>query len=106
MLGKIADIFYIVFDFMFAVLAWIYFAISDLQEEVEPVKHIKDHPQKDESIDYYLTVNEAGIVLGVHPETVKKYCISGKLPATKFHYTWLIKPSDLERFASQRRGVK
>jgi excisionase family DNA binding protein len=49
--------------------------------------------------DNYLTVIEASRCLKVHPETVKRLCRQGDLPATKFHNTWLINRDILDNFA-------
>ena len=38
----------------------------------------------------YLNVIEAGRRLKIHPETVKRLCRQGDLPASKIHNTWLI----------------
>jgi excisionase family DNA binding protein len=49
--------------------------------------------------DNYLTVIEAGRRLKVHPETVKRLCRQGDLPASKIHNTWLINRRVLDKFA-------
>lgn len=49
--------------------------------------------------DNYLNVMEAGRILKVHPETVKRLCRQGDLPATKLHNTWLIARDTLNNFA-------
>lgn len=49
--------------------------------------------------DSYLNVIEAGRRLKVHPETVKRLCRQGDLPATKIHNTWLINRDILDNFA-------
>ena len=59
--------------------------------------------------DSYFNVIEAGRRLKIHPETVKRLCRQGDLPATKIHNTWLINRDILENFAgtySPRRGAK
>ena len=50
-------------------------------------------------LDNYLNVIEAARRLKVHPETVKRLCRQGDLPATKIHNTWLIKKDILDNFA-------
>lgn len=50
-------------------------------------------------LDHYLTVIEAARKLGIHPETVKRLCRQGDIPATKIHNTWLIDQDKLEIFA-------
>ena len=59
--------------------------------------------------DSYLNVIEAGRRLKVHPETVKRLCRQGDLPATKIHNTWLIQRDILDNFAgtySPMRGAR
>jgi excisionase family DNA binding protein len=60
-------------------------------------------------LENYLTVIEAGRRLKVHPETVKRLCRQGDLPATKIHNTWLIDKDTLDNFAgtyNPRRGAR
>ncbi len=60
-------------------------------------------------LDDYYNVVEAGRRLKVHPETVKRLCRQGDLPATKVHNTWLISRVTLENFAgtySPMRGAR
>jgi len=59
--------------------------------------------------DSYLNVIQAGRRLKVHPETVKRLCRQGDLPATKIHNTWLIQRDILDNFAGTyipRRGAR
>jgi excisionase family DNA binding protein len=49
--------------------------------------------------DNYFTVIEASRRLKVHPETVKRLCRQGDLPAVKFRNTWLISRDTLDSFA-------
>ena len=49
--------------------------------------------------DNYLNVIEAGRRLRIHPETVKRLCRQGDLPAAKIHNTWLIERNVLDNFA-------
>ncbi len=49
--------------------------------------------------DNYLDVIEASRRLKVHPETVKRLCRQGDLPADKIHNTWLINRDTLDNFA-------
>ena len=61
------------------------------------------------SLSDYATANEAARALHVHPETVKRLCRQGDLPADKLHNTWLIRKDVLEVFAGTydgRRGAK
>jgi len=49
--------------------------------------------------DNYFSVIEASRRLKIHPETVKRLCRQGDLPATKIHNTWLINKDILDNFA-------
>ena len=51
-------------------------------------------------LDNYVSVVEAGEVLGVHWETVKRMCREGRIPASKVHNMWLIDKGDLAEFAA------
>ena len=51
------------------------------------------------ALDDYFNVIEAGKRLKIHPETVKRLCRQGDLPATKIHNTWLIARDTLDNFA-------
>lgn len=60
-------------------------------------------------LDNYFTVIEASHQLRVHPETVKRLCRQGDLPATKIHNTWLISRDTLDNFAgtyNSNRGAR
>jgi len=46
----------------------------------------------------YFPVEEAAVLLELHPETVKRLCRSGRLLAEKVHNTWLIHEADLSQF--------
>jgi excisionase family DNA binding protein len=50
-------------------------------------------------LDDYLNVLEASRRLKIHPETVKRLCRQGDLPANKIHNTWLINKDVLDNFA-------
>ena len=52
-----------------------------------------------ELLDNYFNAIEAGRRLKVHPETVKRLCRQGDLPAIKIHNTWLIARDTLDNFA-------
>ena len=59
--------------------------------------------------DSYVNVIEAARHLKIHPETVKRLCRQGDLPAIKIHNTWLISGDILDNFAGtyiSRRGAK
>ncbi len=60
-------------------------------------------------LDNYVNVIEAGRRLKVHPETVKRLCRQGDLPAVKIHNTWLINKDVLDNFAGTyipKRGAR
>ena len=60
-------------------------------------------------LENYETVIEAGRRLKVHPETVKRLCRQGDLPAVKIHNTWLIDKNILDNFAgtyNPKRGAR
>ena len=60
-------------------------------------------------LDDYFTANQAARRLRVHPETVKRLCRQGDLPAEKIHNTWLIRREALDVFAGTydpSRGAK
>ena len=60
-------------------------------------------------LDSYFNAIEASRRLKVHPETVKRLCRQGDLPAVKIHNTWLINRDILENFAgtySPKRGAR
>ena len=49
-------------------------------------------------LDNYFNVIEAGRILKIHSETVKRLCRQGDLPAVKIHNTWLIDKDTLDSF--------
>ena len=51
-------------------------------------------------LDDYYNVIEASRRLKIHPETVKRLCRQGDLPANKLHNTWLIRRDILDNFAA------
>ncbi len=60
-------------------------------------------------LDNYFNVMEAGRRLKIHPETVKRLCRQGDLPAIKLHNTWLITKDTLDNFAGTyipKRGAR
>ena len=52
------------------------------------------------TLEDYLTAIEAAHRLNVHPETVKRLCRQGDIPAQKFRNTWLIRRDVLDMFSS------
>ena len=60
-------------------------------------------------LDNYYDAIEASRRLKIHPETVKRLCRQGDLPAVKIHNTWLISRDILDSFAgtyNPRRGAR
>jgi hypothetical protein len=60
-------------------------------------------------LESYVNVIEAGHRLKIHPETVKRLCRQGDLPAVKIHNTWLIDKNILNNFAgtyNPKRGAR
>ena len=60
-------------------------------------------------LENYFNVIEASRRLKIHPETVKRLCRQGDLPAVKIHNTWLINKDILDNFAgtySPSRGAR
>lgn len=61
------------------------------------------------ALDNYLTVIEAARRLRIHPDTVKRLCRQGDIPAVKLRNTWLIDREKLEVFSGTyqpKRGGK
>lgn len=61
------------------------------------------------ALENYLTVIEAAKRLKIHPDTVKRLCRQGDIPAIKIRNTWLIDKDKLEIFAGTyqpKRGGK
>ena len=61
------------------------------------------------ALDDYFTVIQAGHRLKVHPETVKRLCRQGDLPAIKIRNTWLVTKEALDSFAGTyipKRGAR
>ena len=52
-----------------------------------------------------MSAHQAAEYLGVHPETVKRLCRLGQLPASKFGRSWLITKGDLNDFADGYLGA-
>ena len=50
-----------------------------------------------------LTTAEAGKLLGLYPETVRKYCSSGQIRAKKISRDWFISPYEIKRFQARRK---
>lgn len=48
--------------------------------------------------DIYLDTKDIARILKIHRETAKRLCREGKIPATKFHNTWLVTQDTLRSF--------
>lgn len=46
----------------------------------------------------YFNIAEAAVFLGLHTETIKRLCRSGRLPAEKVNNAWLIHIEKLKQF--------
>lgn len=60
-------------------------------------------------LENYVGVIEAARRLRIHPETVKRLCRQGNIPAVKVRNAWFIEKEKLEVFAGTydpRRGAK
>lgn len=53
-----------------------------------------------------LTITQAANQRGVNVSTVRRWCLTGELKATKFGKSWVIAQEDLDRFTPARRGPK
>ena len=51
-----------------------------------------------------LSVAEAAAVIGIDGSQVRRYCRSGKLPASQISGTWVIRRADAEAFKPEPRG--
>lgn len=58
------------------------------------------------ALDDYLTVIEAARRLRIHPDTVKRLCRQGDIPAAKLRNTWLIDKEVLEVFSGTYRAKR
>ena len=57
-------------------------------------------------ISGFLTTSEAASVLQLHPETIKRFCRSGKLKADKVNNGWLIRKEAIDIFAAIYKEVR
>lgn len=51
------------------------------------------------------TSNEAGKILGILGATVRQYCLSGRIRATKVGRDWIIEKQEIQRFQAIPRKV-
>ena len=54
----------------------------------------------------FLTTVEASSVLGLHTETIKRFCRIGKLKGEKVSVGWLISRTEVESFASTYKETR
>ena len=52
------------------------------------------------TLDDFLTAAEAGTVLGLHLQTIKRFCRIGRLKGRKVNNGWLLTRKEVESFAS------
>ena len=52
------------------------------------------------TLNDFLTAAEAGTVLGLHLQTIKRFCRIGKLKGRKVNNGWLLTRKEVESFAS------
>ena len=50
-----------------------------------------------------MTLSEAAVVLGVHPDTLRRQIRLGKLKAKKIGPIWTVTPKEVERYARENR---
>ena len=55
-------------------------------------------------VKYYLSVDEAAAILGIHPSTAKRLCQEHKLSAHKVHSGWLIHIDEVRSFVKKYKG--
>ena len=52
------------------------------------------------TLEEFLTITEVASSLGLHPQTIKRFCRLGKLKSEKVNNGWLIPKTEVESFAS------
>jgi excisionase family DNA binding protein len=52
------------------------------------------------TLNDFLTAAEAATALGLHQQTIKRFCRIGKLQSYKVNSGWLIPKKEIESFAS------
>ncbi len=60
------------------------------------------------TLDDFLTAAEAGTALGLHLQTIKRFCRIGKLKGRKVNNGWLLTRKEVETYAStyeETRGL-
>ena len=58
------------------------------------------------TLDDFLTAAEAGTVLGLHLQTIKRFCRTGKLKGRKVNNGWLLTRKEVESFASTYKETR
>lgn len=46
----------------------------------------------------YITINDAAEILGIHPRTVTRFIVAGKLKGAKVGRTWRLDEKDVHEF--------
>lgn len=49
-----------------------------------------------------LTTSQVAAILKLHRETVKQWCVSGRLPAFKVGKAWRVRRSELQKWIEQQ----
>lgn len=52
----------------------------------------------------YLTTKQAAKILGVNDSRIRQLILAGRLPATRFGWSWMIKAEDLEKVKDRKPG--
>lgn len=52
-----------------------------------------------------VSTDEVAEALSVHPKTVRRWILSGELPAMKLHRQWRIRTRDLDQLLTETRRV-
>jgi excisionase family DNA binding protein len=54
--------------------------------------------------DREVSIVEAAVIIGAHPETLRRHIDAGNLPARKVWNKYVIRMSDLLQFAKENEG--
>ena len=58
------------------------------------------------TLNDFLTAAEAATALGLHQQTIKRFCRIGKLQSYKVNSGWLIPKTEIEAFASTYKETR
>lgn len=56
-------------------------------------------------MDELLTIKEVAQKLKMHPDTIKRMLIAGKMPGYKIEGSWRVKQDELERWIEDRKNI-